>query len=70
MRKLLKSFHLLIDRIFGKYRYIVTYHDINGNCYELFFKTWDEANECAMNAFNSNRRDVTLKIKRNSGARW
>jgi len=63
MRKLLKSFHLLIDRIFGKYRYVVTYRDKNGNRYELFFKIWSEADECATNAFNSNKNDVTLKIK-------
>ena len=61
--KLYMRFYLWLDKKYSKYRYIVTYHDINGNCYELFFKTWDEANECAMNAFNSNRRDVTLKIK-------
>jgi hypothetical protein len=63
MRKLLKSFHLLIDRIFGKYRYVVTYKGCNGNRYELFFKTWSEADECATNAFKSNKNDVTLKIK-------
>ena len=53
----------MIDRIFGKYRYVVTYRDKNGNRYELFFKIWSEADECATNAFNSNKNDVTLKIK-------
>ena len=63
MIKIIKFLYLWIDKKYNKYRYIVTYLDINGNRYELFFKTWSEADECAMNALNSGRSDVTLKIK-------
>lgn len=63
MRKIIKSFLLWIDKKYSKYRYVVTYHDCNGNRYELFFKEWNEANECAMSAFNSGRIDVSLKVK-------
>ena len=57
------SFIRWIDNKFNKYRYTVNYRDQNGNRYKLFFETWSDANECAANAFNSGRIDVTIKIK-------
>ena len=55
----------LLSKCFGLtvYRYVVTYSDKNGNKYELFFEKWNEADECAMKAFNSGKQEVSLKIK-------
>lgn len=66
MKKIISLIMSLIHylyKILPGYRYVVSYHDCNGNRYELFFKGWEDANECARNAFNSKKSNVTLKIK-------